>query len=357
MKLNRTILVITAAIFFCVGFIKKDAPVQSSKKVIFKIPKGWPAPSYDFTQNPLTEAGIALGKKLFYEVQLSKNNTISCGTCHQQFGAFNSYDHPLSHGIDNALTTRNAPSLFNLAWQKEFMWDGGINHLDLQPLAPITAHNEMGESIDNVLAKLKKHKEYPKLFKAAFGDEKINTQRLGKSLSQFLLTLVSSNSKYDRVMRGEDSFILPEQLGYAIFKTKCAQCHTEPLFTNYSYANIGMPIDPFLNDLGRMNITNNPIDSLKFKVPSLRNVVVSFPYGHDGRFFSLMSVFEHYRNKMQVGPNTDSLLKNKLPLSNYEIGQLKAFLQTLTDSVFLKNPQFTEPGLLQNGIAPLDQHN
>lgn len=357
MKINRTILLITAAIFFCVGFIKKDAPVQSSKIVIFKNPKGWPAPSYDFKQNPLTEAGIALGKKLFYEVQLSKNNTISCGTCHQQFGAFNSYDHPLSHGIDNALTTRNAPSLFNLAWQKEFMWDGGINHLDLQPLAPITAHNEMGESIDHVLAKLKKNKEYPKLFKAAFGDEKINTQRLGKSLSQFLLTLVSSNSKYDRVMRGEDSFLLPEQLGYAIFKTKCAQCHTEPLFTNYSYTNIGMPFDPFLKDLGRMNITNNPIDSLKFKVPSLRNVVVSFPYGHDGRFFSLMSVFEHYRNKMQVGPTTDSLLKNKLPLSNYEIGQLKAFLQTLTDSVFLKNPQFAEPGLLQNGIAPLDQHN
>jgi cytochrome c peroxidase len=158
-------------------------------------------------------------------------------------------------------------------------------------------------------------------------------------------------------MRGEDSFLLPEKLGYDIFKTKCAQCHTEPLFTNYSYTNIGMPLDPFLKDLGRMNITNNPNDSLKFKVPSLRNVVVSFPYGHDGRFFSLMSVFEHYRNKMQVMPNTDSLLKNKLPLSNYEIGQLKAFLHTLTDSVFLKDPQFAEQGSLQNRIAPLDQHN
>jgi cytochrome c peroxidase len=357
MKINGTILVILAALFFCVGFVTKEASLQSSKKVTFKIPKGWPAPSYDFSQNPLTEAGIALGKKLFYEVQLSKNNTISCGTCHQQFGAFNSYDHPLSHGLDNALTSRNAPSLFNLAWQKEFMWDGGINHLDLQPLAPITAHNEMGESIDNILAKLKKNKQYPKLFKAAFGDENINTQRLGKSLSQFLLTLVSSNSKYDRVMRSEDSFLLPEKLGYDIFKTKCVQCHTEPLFTNYSYTNIGMPLDPFLKDLGRMNITNNPNDSLKFKVPSLRNVVVSFPYGHDGRFFSLMSVFEHYRNKMQVMPNTDSLLKNKLPLSNYEIGQLKAFLHTLTDSVFLKDPQFAEQGSLQNRIAPLDQHN
>lgn len=357
MQLKKTILSFIALIVICASFIQDEARLVIAKRVEFKVPKGWPEPVYDFSKNPLTEAGIALGKKLFYEVQLSKDGTISCGSCHQQFGAFNSYDHPLSHGIENTLTTRNAPALFNLAWQKAFMWDGGINHLDLQPLAPITAHNEMGESIENVLVKLKKNKQYKKQFKAAFGDETINTQRLGKSLSQFLLTMVSSNSKYDRVMRGEDQFALSEQLGYAIFKTKCVQCHTEPLFTDYSYRNIGMPIEPFLNDLGRMTITNNPSDSLKFRVPSLRNVGVSFPYGHDGRFFSIINVFEHYRNNLQVGPTTDPLLKNKLPLSNYEIGQLRAFLLTLTDSVFLKDPQFSEPGLSSTGIAPNDQHN
>jgi len=357
MQIKRTILFIVLLVVLCAGFISKDQTQWNNKKVHFVVPKGWPKPVYDFNKNPLTEAGIALGKQLFYEGQLSKDGTISCGSCHQQFGAFNSYDHPLSHGLENALTTRNAPALFNLAWQKEFMWDGGINHLDLQPLAPITAHNEMGESIENVLNKLKKTKQYPKLFKAAFGDETINTQRLGKALSQFLLTMVSSNSKYDQVMRGEDSFNLPEKLGHAIFKTKCAQCHTEPLFTDYSYRNNGMPLEPYLKDLGRMTITNDPSDSLKFRVPSLRNISVSFPYGHDGRFFSLMNVFEHYRINMQIGPTTDPLLKNKLPLSNYEIGQLRAFLQTLTDSVFLKDPRFAEPGIGIKGNPPIDLHN
>ncbi len=357
MQIKRTILFIVVLVILSAGFIGINKNQSIAKRVPFVVPKGWPQPVYDFSKNPLSEEGIALGKQLFYDTQLSKDGTISCGSCHQQFGAFNSYDHPLSHGLENALTTRNAPALFNLAWQKEFMWDGGINHLDLQPLAPITAHNEMGEDIANVLAKLKKTKQYPKLFKAAFGDETINTQRLGKALSQFLLTMVSSNSKYDQVMRGEDSFLLPEKLGHAIFKTKCAQCHAEPLFTDYSYRNIGIPLEPYLNDIGRMTITNDASDSLKFKVPSLRNVVVSFPYGHDGRFFSLMNVFEHYRNHMQIGPTTDAVLKNKLPLSNYEIGQLRAFLQTLTDSVFLKDPRFAEPGMGAHSNPPLDQHN
>lgn len=357
MPIRLTIVSLIVLVFCCVGFIQKSNPLEVPTKVPFTVPKGWPEPVYDFKKNPLTKQGIALGKQLFYEVQLSKDGTISCGSCHQQFGAFNSYDHPLSHGIENTLTTRNAPALFNLAWQKAFMWDGGINHLDLQPLAPITAHNEMGESIEQVLNKLRKTAAYRKAFKAAFGDETINTQRMGKALSQFLLTMVSSNSKYDRVMNGTDSFSLPERLGYAIFKTKCTVCHSEPLFTDFSYRNTGMPLEPYLNDFGRMTITQLAADSLKFKVPSLRNVEVSFPYGHDGRFFSLMNVFDHYRQSMQVGPTTDPILKNKLPLSNYEIGQLRAFLHTLTDSVFISDPRFAEPGTNTIGKLPIDQHN
>jgi cytochrome c peroxidase len=194
------------------------------------------------------------------------------------------------------------PGLFNLAWQKEFMWDGGINHLDLQPLAPITAENEMAESIEAVISRLRTDKEYRKLFKAAFGDETINYQRLAKAMSQFMLQLVSSNSKYDKVMRGEASFILPEQLGYEIFQKKCTGCHTEPLFTDHSYRNTGITIDPITKDLGRMKITGDKNDSLKFRVPSLRNVAMTFPYGHDGRFFSLISVFDHYRKSMVVSP-------------------------------------------------------
>jgi cytochrome c peroxidase len=165
-----------------------------------------------------------------------------------------------------------------------------------------------------------------------------------KALSQFMLMLVSSNSKYDKVKRGEDSFNLPQSLGYEIFQQKCISCHKEPFFTDFSFRNTGMPVDKTLNDIGRMKITQSNNDSLKFRVPSLRNVDVTMPYGHDGRFFSLSNVFEHYRSKMQPIATTDSLLKNKLYLSNFQIGQLTAFLYTLTDTTFLKDKRFAPPG-------------
>lgn len=311
--------------------------------LVFKVPPGWPQPVYDFKQNPVTLQGFELGRKLFYDGRLSKDGNFPCASCHQQFAAFATYDHNLSHGYDNSFTTRNAPALQNLAWQKAFMWDGGINHLDAQPLAPITAPNEMAETVENIIKKLSADAEYRAMFKAAFGSPQITTQRIMQALSQFEVMLVSSNSKYDKVMRGEAQFNLPESLGYAIFKQKCASCHAEPFFTDFSYRNNGMPMDAVLKDEGRMKITGNPSDSLKFKVPSLRNVAVTEPYGHDGRFFFLINVFDHYRKNMVVGPTTDSLLKNKLPLSNYEIGQLTAFLYTLTDTTFLKNPRFAPP--------------
>ncbi|AEV99286.1 cytochrome-c peroxidase [Niastella koreensis] len=313
----------------------------------FVVPPKWPKPKYDFTKNPLTREGFLLGRKLFYDERLSVDSTISCGSCHQQFAAFSTYEHNLSHGVNSSLTTRNAPALQNLAWQSEFMWDGGIAHLDLQPLMPLTAPNEMGETLAGVIRKLQQDAAYQKMFRAAFGSEGINTQRVTRALSQYMLMLVSSNSKYDQVLRGEATFLLPEQLGYDIFKQKCSSCHKEPFFTDLSYRNTGLSVDNTLNDYGRMAITGNPADSLKFKVPSLRNVMVTFPYGHDGRFFSLLNVFEHYRRDMTVSATTDSLLQHKMPLTNYEIGQLTAFLQTLTDSSFLKNSMLAPEGNLQ----------
>lgn len=313
----------------------------------FVVPPNWPKPKYDFTKNPLTREGFLLGRKLFYDERLSVDSTISCGSCHQQFAAFSTYEHNLSHGVNSSLTTRNAPALQNLAWQTEFMWDGGIAHLDLQPLMPLTAPNEMGETLAGVIRKLQQDVAYQKMFRAAFGSSLINTQRITRALSQYMLMLVSGNSKYDQVQRGEASFLMPEQLGYDIFKHKCSSCHKEPFFTDLSYRNTGLSIDNTLNDYGRMTITGNPADSLKFKVPSLRNVMVTFPYGHDGRFFSLLNVFEHYRRDMTVSVTTDSLLQHKMPLTNYEIGQLTAFLQTLTDSSFLKNSMLAPEGNLQ----------
>lgn len=317
------------------------------------VPPGWLQPRYDFSKNPLTVEGFLLGRKLFYDERLSKDSSISCASCHQQFAAFSTYEHNLSHGIDNSLTTRNAPALQNLAWQKDFMWDGGINHLDVQPFAPLTAANEMGETLTGAIRKLQRDTAYRSMFAAAFGDTIINTQRMNRALSQFMLMLVSSNSKYDRVQRGEDTFILPEKLGYALFRQKCSTCHTEPLFTDGSYRNTGMPVDNTLNDYGRMKISGDRKDSLKFRVPSLRNVAITYPYGHDGRFFTLLSVFEHYRKNMVVSPLTDSLLQHRMPLSNFEIGQLTAFLYTLTDTTFLKNSFFAPEG---RAITPVFIH-
>jgi cytochrome c peroxidase len=339
----RIIAIICIVVFFLAGIAWVDIGNKPTP-LKFVVPAGWPQPLYNFKANPLTRQGFELGRKLFYDEKLSKDSTVSCASCHQQFGGFATYDHNLSHGINNTLTTRNAPALQNLAWQKEFMWDGGITHLDLQPLAPLTATNEMGENLENVIRKLNRDTTYKRMFKAAFGPTVINTQYMTKALSQFMVMLVSSNSKYDKAMRGEAEFILPEKLGYEIFQQKCMSCHATPLFTDLSYRNTGMRFDSTLQDVGRMTITRDANDSLKFKVPSLRNVARTFPYGHDGRFFSLQNVYEHYRNKMVVDKVTDSLLQHKLPISNYESGQLTAFLRTLTDSSFLTNPAFAPPG-------------
>lgn len=338
------LFVVTGIHFINTGY--KATPIP------FVVPEGWPQPVYDFSKNPVTKEGFELGRKLFYDGRLSKDGNFPCAGCHQQFGAFSTYDHSLSHGYNNSFTTRNAPALFNLAWQKEFMYDGGVNHLDVQPLVPLTAPNEMHEEIDTVLMKLRADEDYRRLFEAAFGSKEINTQRLTKAISQFLVMLVSNNSLYDKVTRGEATFTLPQRLGYDIFKQKCAACHAEPLFTDFSYRNIGMPADSFLMDSGRMRITRLPSDSLKFKVPSLRNVMVTFPYGHDGRFFSLLEVMNHYRNKVTVSPTTDSLVQG-MKLSNYEIGQLTAFLYTLTDSTLLNDLRFAPPGMDKIAAPPL----
>lgn len=331
-----------AIIILCSSFLIAWVNITKPTKRRFVYPKNWPKPSYDFKANPLTEEGITLGKKLFYDPLLAADSVTSCASCHQQFAAFSTYDHPLSHGINNQFTKRNAPALQQLAWQKVFHADGGINHLDVQFLSPLTNTNEMGADLKNVVNYLQKRDDYKQLFKKAFGSEEVTTQKMGKALSQFLLTLVSSNSKYDRVMKGVDSFILPEKLGYGIFLQKCANCHPEPFFTDFNFHNIGLPLDIYNIDEGKMVVTGKSADSLLFRTPSLRNVMVTAPYGHDGRFFSLYNVLQHYRKGVVKHASTDSLVQNGIPLSNYEIGQITAFLQTLTDSIFLTNPAFAE---------------
>jgi len=346
MKIFQFVLLIFISVFLCTSWFLPGKPKKPTP-VKFIIPKGWPNPVYDFKNNPLTQEGFELGKRLFYDGRLSKDGNFPCASCHQQIVAFANYDHNLSHGVDNKFTSRNAPALQNLAWQKLFMQDGGITHLDVQPIAPITNESEMGETMENVVKKLNADTAYHRMFTEAFGKDTITSEKLLKALSQYMLMLVSSNSKYDKVMRGEATFILPEQLGYDIFLNKCVTCHPPPFFTDFSFRNIGIPMDKFLKDNGRMKVTGASDDSLKFRVPSLRNVALTNPYGHDGRFFSLYNLFEHFRKRVVKNITLDSSFRNGMPISNYEEGQLTAFLFTLTDSTFITDKRF----------APTDYNN
>ncbi|MEJ7588742.1 MAG: cytochrome c peroxidase [Ferruginibacter sp.] len=323
----------------------RPSPGYNPTFLKFNIPAGWPQTPIDiFKDNPLTEEGFQLGRKLFYDGRLSKDGNFPCASCHQQFAAFATYDHQFSHGFDNAFTFRNAPGIFNVAWMKEMHWDGGINHIEVQPLAPITNVTEMAESIGNVLKKLNVDSAYLRMFTAAFGDPTINSQRTLKALAQFTGSILSYNTKYDKAKRGEAVFTLAEQNGYNTFKAKCNACHTEPLFTDNTFRNNGLTLDPFLKDKGRMLITGDPSDSLKFKVPSLRNVALTAPYMHDGRRFSLLSAIEHYRSGITVHqPTLDPVLKNRIALSNQEKVDLAVFLETLTDRELLSDPRFAQP--------------
>jgi len=308
------------------------------------VPKGWPKPSKDiFAKNPLTEEGFQLGRKLFYDGRLSKDGNIPCASCHQQFAAFATYDHDFSHGFNNSFTRRNAPPLFNLAWMGEMHWDGAINHIEVQPLAPMTATNEMAETIENVLKKLNADTAYKRMFQAAFGDATINCQRMLRAIAQFTGSIVSCNSKYDKVKRGEASFTMSEEQGYQVFKANCNHCHTEPLFTNNTFRNNGLDINKTLADFGRMTITGHAADSLKFKVPSLRNIYLTAPYMHDGRMAGLQQVIEHYRDGINTDqPTLDTLLKKRIVISKKEEVDLLAFLFTLTDNELVKNKRYAE---------------
>lgn len=307
-----------------------------------EIPKGWPKPHYDFSKNPLTEEGFQLGRQLFYDPILSRDNTISCASCHLQATGFTHVDHELSHGIDGKIGTRNSMTLMNLAWSKSFMWDSGVNHLDVQALNPMTSSIEMDETLANVVSKLQKSEKYQTLFLAAFGDANITGQRVLKALSQFELLLISSNSKYDKVMRKEAAFSVQEQNGYKLFKTNCASCHNEPLFTSEKLERNGLPLDTTLNDIGKQKITGNSKDYLLFKVPTLRNIQFTFPYMHDGRFKKLSEVVKHY-NSLGNENRLPKQLQKPMRLSDNERVDLVAFLHTLTDTEFLFDKRFSFP--------------
>lgn len=306
-------------------------------------PIGFPAMAQSVSDLNLTAEGVALGRKLFYDNQLSADQTISCGSCHEQRAGFGTFEHDRSHGVFDSHTLRNAPPLFNLLWLKNYHWDGAYGTLQEEAAQPLTGAIEMGMRFDQIKSYLENDPGYREAFKKVFGTWFIRPELITRALSQFTATFISANSKYDRVKQGRDQFNADEQAGYQLYQAKCATCHPEPLFTDQQYRNIGLPIDPFLNDGGRFRITADRTDSLKFKVPSLRNTAATSNYMHDGRFATLQQCIRHYRYGIQISATLDPLLRNGIPLSDAEEYKLIQFLKSLTDSTFLTDPRLARP--------------
>jgi cytochrome c peroxidase len=308
---------------------------------VFNYSSSFPAPVYNVNEHDFSYNKFNLGRTLFYDKILSVDSTISCSSCHEQPHAFAGHSGAFSEGVNGQIGNRNSPSIANAAWIPKFMWDGGINHMEVMPIGPITNPIEMHETIENVLIKLKRSTKYQTLFKKAFGNETITDQKMLQGLSAFMAMIVSDQSKYDKVMRGETSFSSTEQTGFDLFNQKCSSCHSGPLFTDYSFKNNGL--DQLFSDIGRGLITQNVLDNGKFKTPSLRNVELTYPYMHDGRFYNLTQVLDHYSNGIQQSSTLDPSLQNGIPLTSSEKTALIAFLKTLTDYELLTNRWLGEP--------------
>ena len=311
---------------------------------LFYQPENWPKPTYNFEKNPLSARGFELGRALFYDPILSRDSSVSCASCHLQYTAFAHVDHPTSHGIESRVGKRNAPGLMNLAWYPYFHWDGGVLGLNGQAVNPIIHPDEMGSSIQAVLKKLNTNPNYKSLFQEVFNTSEIKSHHLLKALAQFTSSLVSANSKYDQMIRKEISFTPQEQQGYKLFKKFCAQCHTEPFFSNFAFEANGIGPNSNGLDSGRASITGKTKDLFLFRVPSLRNVEYSFPYMHDGRIAKLKAVIHHYATPEEwKNPISEKLKRKKISLSANDEKDLLAFLKTLTDKEFLFNPAFEYP--------------
>ncbi len=317
-----------------------------------------PAPQIPL-DNPLTIQGVKLGKMLFFEPMLSKDGSMTCGSCHRQEDAFTDTSQ-FSIGVEGLPGGRQAMVIFNMAWHtNEFFWDGRAHLLRNQSLKPIQDPLEMNETLDNVVAKLSNTQMYRDQFIRAFGSDEISPIKMSLAMEQFMNTIVSKDSKYDQYLAGSVILTESEERGRILFETEynaffpeesgadCAHCHGGANFENDQYMNNGLDTDANLEDNGRENATMDPTDRGKFKVPSLRNVAVSEPFMHDGRFTTLEEVLDHYNEGIQSSQTLDPALASTqatgLFLDNQDKTDLINFLQTLTDQTFLENPEYNDP--------------
>ena len=329
------------ACVFLLGCTDKEISVNTDYR--FVNPANFPEPTYTFENNPVTEAGFELGRRLFYDPMLSVDGTVSCNNCHQLALAFaDAQQHPLSIGVDNRMGKRNAPALTNLAYMDEFFWDGGVTHLDHVPINAIEAEFEMDEELSNVVKKLRYSPMYDSMFRVAFDIKEITSPFMLHALAQFTVMMVSSNSKYDKYVRKEGETLTDEELrGMQSFETKCASCHKGELFTDMSYRNNG--ISAVFEDKGRATITTRDSDIGKFRVPSLRNVQRTSPYMHNAMFETLEEVLDHYENGILLSETLDPLLVHGIQFDEGEKANIIAFLKTLTDYEFIADQRFIAP--------------
>ena len=303
--------------------------------------------------NPITDRGATLGRVLFYDTRLSANGTVACASCHLQQHAFDDPNR-FSRGFDGRLTDRHAMNLVNLRYHagSRFFWDERAGNLEEMVLLPIVNPVEMGRDLQALPAVLGEDERYAALFELAFGDPAISTDRIGRALAQFLRSMVSYQSRYDEGRVGATSgaddfanFTVQENRGKALFHRNCAVCHLpvqEAHFVTVAPANTGLDDDPRNADGGVGDLTLNPRDMGKFKSPSLRNVEVTAPYMHDGRFATLDEVLDHYSSGGKNHPNKDARMQ-PLNFTATEKAALLAFLETLTDHRFLTDPKFSDP--------------
>jgi cytochrome c peroxidase len=308
--------------------------------------------------NITTDAGATLGRVLFYDKRLSTNQTVSCASCHRQQNGF-SDPRQFSVGFAGGLTDRNSMGLSNARWYQRahFFWDERANTLEEQVLQPIQNAVEMGMSLPALTNRLAAEPFYTNLFTATFGTPEITTERISKALAQFVRSIVSVRSKYDiGVTNNFANFTPQENLGRQIFlgqigNATCAACHgTDNFVPGPNINNNGLEF-PF-TDLGLGGVTGNPQDNGKFKAPSLRNIALTGPYMHDGRFATLEQVVEFYNSGVVDNPNLSPPLRNppgqppgprRLNLTPEQKAALVAFMRTLTDPTLATDPKYSDP--------------
>jgi len=328
----------------------------------YKFPKLKLFPKMPETDNPPTVEGAALGRFLFYDPILSADNSVSCGTCHRQEVAFSDGPNRFSQGINGELLQRNTMPLFNLAWYPKLFWDGKAASIEEQVFHPVRAHNEMNLDWKKAVERINESDFYRSKFQAVFANMEIDSVLIAQAIAQFERILISNNSKFDQVLKGESYFTSIEFEGFELMndqtKGDCLHCHTtdaNALGTTAKFSNNGLvsafkPED--YSDLGKAEITGEAADIGKFKIPSLRNVAVTAPYMHDGRFQTLEEVLDFYSEGVQNSYNIDSKMgfahQGGAQLKKEEKEKIIAFLKTLTDSTFLTNPEFSNPFLTDN---------